>query len=164
MKYKICNAIINLDFDKEMMINVKKIIYFIIFVIIILSIFSGIYLNYKMQYNSAKKENMDYEYYYEKEILGTELATIINKAIDNNEKNEVQKDENELYMQNNENSINIEIYITDNETTYKMEKIYNNQINRFVENYGNIKFKCTKIEYHNTTKKVSDLFFEQITE
>lgn len=147
-----------------MMINMKKIIYFIIFVIITLTIISGTYLNYKIQYNSAKRENMDYEYYYEREISGSELATIINKTIDNNEKNEVAKDENGLYIQNNENSVDIEIYITDNETTYKMEKIYNNEISKFVENYGNIKFKCTEIKYHNSTNKVSSLLFEQITE
>ena len=141
----------------------KLTIFFLIIIIIIVGI-SYLYLNYKSNYYNLKKNNKQFEVYYDKEVYGAEIATIINKAIDNNEKNEVQKDENELYMQNNENSINIEIYITDNETTYKMEKIYNNQINRFVENYGNIKFKCTKIEYHNTTKKVSDLFFKQITE
>jgi len=147
-----------------MMINMKKIICFIIFVIIILVVFSGIYLNYRIQYNSAKKENMNYEYYYEKEILGTELSTIINKAINNNEINEVVKNNEGLYINNNENSINIEIYITDNETIYQMETIYNNGINKFIQNYANIKFKCTKINYHNNTKKVSNLSFKQVTE
>lgn len=146
-----------------MMIKMNKIIYFFIFVIVLLAVFSGIYLNYKIKYNEAKKLNMDYEYYYEKEISGIELASIMNKAIDSNEQNEVQKDEKGLYIKNNENSINIELYITDNETTYKMEKIYNNGVDKFVQNYGNVKFKCVQIDYHNN-KKVSKLLFKQITE
>ena len=51
----------------------------------------------------------------------------------------------------------------DDDSTYKMEMFYKNGIQNFIKYYGNIKFKCTKIEYHQVTKKVKYMLFEQIT-
>ena len=76
-------------------------------------------------------------------MYGIELATIINKTMDKNIKNEVTKDENGIFIQNNDNSINLEIYMKDNETTYKMETIYNGGTEQFVQYYRDIKFKCS---------------------
>jgi len=142
----------------------KKIFYFIIILIIILVIIFGIYINYKMNYNLAQKENRDFEYYFQKEIYGSNLTTIINKVIDINENNQVEIDENDFYISDKKNSIIIEIYISDNEKIYRMETIYKGGMNNFIENYGNIKFKCTKKEYHKETNKISYLYFEQISD
>ena len=70
----------------------KKIAIFFFTIIIIVVWISYAYLNYKASYNNAKKGNMPFESYYNQEIYGTELTTIINKAIDNNDNNEVLKD------------------------------------------------------------------------
>ena len=48
------------------------------------------------------------------------------------------------------------------EKTYPMELIYKNNITNFVKNFNVILFKCTNIEYHKTTGKVSKLIFEQV--
>lgn len=96
------------------------------------------------------------------EIYGAELTTIINKAVDNNETNEIEKDKKGNYIANDTNSIQIDIYMTDNETNYKMETLYNGGMDKFVRFYGEIKFKCTKLEYHNQTGKVKKMIFEQI--
>ena len=50
----------------------------------------------------------------------------------------------------------------DNEKTYKMETIYNKGTEEFMQYYGNIQFKCSKIEYHQSTGKVKYLLFEQL--
>ena len=55
--------------------------------------------------------NMEFENYLNVEVYGTDLATIINRAIDNNITNEVEKDNKGIYQNNNTNSINIEIKI-----------------------------------------------------
>ena len=117
-----------------------------------------------MNYNLAQKENRDFEYYFQKEIYGSNLTTIINKVIDINENNQVEIDENDFYISDKKNSIIIEIYISDNEKIYRMETIYKGGMNNFIENYGNIKFKCTKKEYHKETNKISYLYFEQISD
>ena len=47
-----------------------------------------------------KQENSKYECYLNRTIYGTEVATIINKAINQNENNQVQKDEKKHYIEN----------------------------------------------------------------
>lgn len=138
----------------------KTIILIICFVIIIISIFGVKYFNYRAEINRIKQYNLEYENYLNKQILGTELTTFINKATDNNEKNKVSKDSKGFYIQNDTNSIEIEIKITDNDTTYKMETLYNGGMVNFVQNYNSILFECSKIEY-NKLGKVNYLLFEQ---
>ena len=142
----------------------KKMIIFFVIVIIIVCIIFGLYINYKANYNRTKKQNLEFEKYLNEEIYGTDLTTVINRAIDNNEKNKVEKSQKGIYKNNNETSINIEIKMLDDDSTYKMETIYNGGIQNFVEYYSNIKFKCMKVEYHNTTNRVKYMFFEQITQ
>ena len=138
-----------------------------IFIIIVIAIISGIfytYLNFKANYNITKKLNSEFEKYLNEEIYGKDLATVINKAVDCNEKNEVQKDSKGIYLDNKENSIKIEIKIIDNDSIYQMEQFYKSGIENFISYYGNIKFKCTNIKYHDNTKNIKYMFFEQITE
>lgn len=116
--------------------------------------------------NRLKKEyNSTYEYYLEKEIYGTELTSLINKTVNENEKNKVEKDENNYFKDNGENSIRIEVKILNSEKeyiTYPMEEMYNKDITRFVQYFNLIKFKCTKIEYHKNSGTVSKLLFEEV--
>ena len=92
------------------------------------------------------------------------MTTIINKVINNNEKNNVEINQDKKYINNGTNSINIDIKMKDIDDVYSMETIYNGGIEQFVQHYGNIKFKCTQINYHKKTGKVSYIYFEQITE
>lgn len=141
----------------------KTIIAIICIMLIILAVIIGKYLNYRAKYNQIKEENLEYEYYYEREVYGTEIATVVNKAVNQNEKNDVPKDENGKYIQNNTNSIKVEIHITDNETLYDMETLYNGGMTAFVQYYNSIKFTCTDLIY-NDEGKVKYMYFEQISE
>ena len=138
----------------------KTIIFILCVVIVILSIFGTKYINYREQQSKIKKENLEYETYLNKEVSGRDLTTAINRAVDNNEKNKVSKDENGLYIANDVNSIEIEIKISDNDTTYKMETLYNGGMETFILYYCDISFECTKIDY-NKQGKVSYIVFEQ---
>ena len=142
----------------------KKIAIFFTIMIIIICGISYMYLNYKAQYNTAKRTNMEFENYLNVEIYGTDLATIINRAIDNNITNEIEKDNKGIYQDNNENSINIEIKMLDNDTVYQMEKIYDGGIEKFINYYSNIKFRCSDFKYHSSTNRVKYMLFEQITQ
>ena len=142
----------------------KKIVIFFLIIIIIICGISYLYLNYKAEYKISKKANLEFEKYLNEEVYGIDLATVINRAIDNNEKNEVEKNNKAIYLNNNENSISIEIKMIDNDTIYQMETIYNKEIQNFINYYGKIKFKCVEIKYHNSTNKVKYMLFEQITE
>ena len=139
----------------------KRIMIFIFCIVIVfLAIFSVKFINYKSEQSKIKEENLEYETYLNKQILGTELTTFINRATDYNEKNKVKKDENGFYIQNDTNSIEIEIKITDNETLYKMETLYSGGMISFVQYYNSIYFECTKISY-NKFGKVCYVLFEQ---
>lgn len=142
----------------------KKIAVFFLIIIIVVVAISYLYLNYKINYNQVKQENNYFESYLDKEIYGTELTTIINKAIDKNTQNNVDKDKKGFYIDNETNSINIDIKIRDNDKTYKMETFFVGEMKNFVQYYGDVKFKCEKIEYHKNTGKVKFVVFEQITE
>lgn len=138
----------------------KNFIFMLCIIGIIIAILSVKYLSYKAEYGKIKRSNFEYEKYLNKEVLGTELTTIINKAVDNNEKNSVAKDEQGFYVTNDINSVKIQIQILDNETMYDMETLYNGGMERFVQNYNSINFECTKIEY-NKAGKVSYILFKQ---
>ena len=141
----------------------KKIIIFILcFMIVIISVFYAKYVDYKAKENEIKENNLAYEFYTEKEIYGTELTSVINKAVDNNEKNSVPKDEQGFYKKNDTNSVNIEIKMIDNDTTYEMETLYNGGMTNFVQYYNSIYFKCAEIKY-NSLGKVSSMLFEQVS-
>ena len=140
----------------------KKIFVFLIIVVIIVCIILFQYNSYKRDKNSIISENSEFEQYINKEIYGIDLATIINKSIDKNEKNKVKKDKDGLFIENDENSIKVEIYIKENETTYKMEQIYKQGTEQFVQFFINEKFKCSKVEYHSKTNRIKYMLFEQI--
>ena len=140
----------------------KKIFVFLIIVVIIVCIILFQYNSYKRDKNAIISENSEFEQYKNKVIYGIDLATIINKSIDKNEKNKVKKDKDGLFIENDENSIKVEIYIKENETTYKMEQIYKQGTEQFVQFFINEKFKCSKVEYHSKTNRIKYMLFEQI--
>lgn len=141
----------------------KKIILILLAIVIIIVSIIGIkYYSYMTERSILIKENAEFEQFKDKEIYGIDLATLINKTIDKNERSKIAKDENGNFISNNQNSIQIEIYIVDNEKTYKMESFYNVGIEKFIQYYGNIKFKCSKIEYHEKTGRIKYILFEQV--
>lgn len=140
----------------------KKVIMFLaIIVIIIVTLVGYRYISYKNHYKEIQKENSDFDKYKDQEVYGLDVASLINMAIDKNTKNKIEKDDNGNFITNEENSIEIEIYMTDNDTTYKMESISNSGIEQFLQYYKDIKFKCSKIEYHKNTGRVKYILFEQ---
>ena len=133
----------------------------ILFAIVILSLFYA-YRTYQSDERKLKDYNNSFEQYANKDISGTEIATILNKAIDNNEKNKIEKDEKQNYIENDENSIKIDIYIKDNDTTYSMETIYNMKVENFINSFSLETFKIDKIEYHEKTNLIKYIMIEQM--
>lgn len=116
--------------------------------------------------SEIQKINKEYELYKDKELLGTDVTTAINKALDSNERNEIPKDEKGFYIENDTNSIKVEIvmYNEDEPKTYQMETIQKVGITGFINNFNLIDFTCSKIEYHEKTKMISKIIFEQVKE
>lgn len=133
--------------------------------IIVMAILYAKYISYKSNLSEIKQNNQVYEYYLNKEVYANELATLINKAVDNNEKNKIPKDENGFYIEGQENSIKIQITTIDldKDTTYNMESFYNSGLEKFYMLYREILFECTKIEYDSKGKVNYMLFVQRTT-
>lgn len=132
-----------------------------IFIIILLFAVYLLY-NYRKDVIQMQSFNRQYEVYYEKTILGTDLATVLNKAMDYNKKNDIAKDSKDRYYIETEKSLLIEIKFSEKEEPVKMEDILSKEIETFISFYGAASFKCTKIEYHESNKQVKSLYFEQV--
>ena len=132
--------------------------------ICIISVLYILLKNIQSNERDAKKYNLIYEQYIGKNIYGTEIATLINKAVDNNEKYSIKKDKNGLYVDDDKYSIKIEIYIKINDMTYPMETIFKHGTEQFVQNFNTILFKTKNVTYHNKTGRIAKINFEQIEE
>ena len=88
--------------------------------------------------------------------------TLMNKASNDNEKNNVEKDAEGMYIENDTNSIKIEVKFLEADIIVSMEKIQSLGEEQFLKNYRSMSFSCTKKEYHEKTKQIKYLLFEQV--
>ncbi len=103
-----------------------------------------------------------------KTLYGADVLTVINKAIDNNKSNNVEKDKDGFYLENDTNSIKVEITFLskdeeDNikEVVYQMENLEKTGLSDFIASFGVTKFECTNIEY-NSQGKVCKIHIKQL--
>ena len=144
----------------------KTIICLIIILVIITIVVVTCISENNRKISEIKENNQKYEMYLEKEVFGTDVTTVINKAMDDNQKRQIPKDEKGFFIENDTNSIKVElIMLNENKKeTYQMETLNKVGLNGFIKNFNLINFKCLKIEYHNKTKLVKKIIFEQIEE
>ena len=138
----------------------KKTIIVILSILLIMLI--SIYMNYRQVLSGklqARKFNQDYEFFNKESILGTDVTTMINKAIDNNEKHNIKKDENGLYISDNDYAIKIYVYMIIDEKTYPMEELVKAGLDSFTRYFGEVHFKCTDVKYHKSTGRISEMTF-----
>lgn len=141
----------------------KNIAIILVLIIVAIAAFS----TWCIQVSNIQKEVADYNSEYEKiyqngQINGVDLTTIINKAIDNNEKNSIGKDENNTYIDDGVYYTEIYVKVTDDErAAYPMEAIQEVGLSEFTRLYGSLNFECTKTEYHENGR-ISKLTFEII--
>ena len=140
----------------------KKYIVLAAFVILAVSSIGYLYINYKVEAQNILNNNKEYVELYNKEFEGNELATFIHKIENKNENNLVARDENGLFIENDTNSIIINIKFKQSDSIFRGEKISRNGITNFVNLYSAAKFKCTNVEYHKNSKYIKSIFFEEI--
>lgn len=143
----------------------RNIILLIVIAIIILIFVYYQVVNIQNQKKETQKFNSEFEQYTNSNtIYGTNIVTVINKAIDNNEKNKISKDEKGYYIEDTEKSIIIELNMINKDdeiTVYKMEAISNFGIEKFLSSEFNlVLFECTDIQYHDNGR-ISKIVFTQ---
>ena len=136
----------------------------ILAVLLILMIIIVIVVVFYYKDIQAKKQEIDnfnrvYLNYNKDNLNGLDITTIINRAISNNEKYAIAKDEEGLYVLDDEYSIEIYVTMIINETTYRMERIEDLGMNSFVAYFGEVSFKCTDVQYHEKRGRVASMTF-----
>ena len=144
----------------------NKILLIVIIFIIILGISIYFVYNYRTSFIESQKINNIYKSYENIQILGTELASIINQTEDTNAKRSTEKNKEGRYIENDTDSIKmyIKLQYKDDYNTYEIERILNNGIDNFIKAYGTASFKCTEINYHEKTGNVKDITFTEVDE
>ena len=140
----------------------KILIILIIFMAILAGITYIVY-NYRINLQETQKINQEFKSYSEAQMLGTELVSIMNRVQDLNSKNNIAKDNNNIYIENEEDSIKlyIELKYKDNYSKIEVEKILNDGIENFIKSYSTASFKCTQITFHEKTGNVKTLTFTE---
>ncbi len=138
----------------------KILVLMLIIIIVILTFFVVNYKNLQQQKQEIANFNLAYEKYNKDNLNGLDITTLINKAISNNDKYSIAKDEEGLYVLDDEYSIEIYVTMIINETTYRMERINSLGMNSFVAYFGQVSFKCTDVKYHEKTGRIASMTFE----
>ena len=134
-----------------------------IFIVIITVITINIKANQDEE-RALKQFNENYEKYLGQQLYGTEVTTVINRAIENNQNHNIQKDEKGFYIDDGKYCIKVELNMITVEKTYQMEQLYNAGLTEFVKNFNVIAFECTSVEHHKETGRVSKVVFTQLEE
>jgi len=134
----------------------KPLILIIIIIIIAIVPIMMKFSAYQNAQNEIKKFNLTYEKYLEKSMYGSEVGSIINSVIDNNEKYNIKKDENFRFIDDDKYCIIVEINIptldengNEVEDLYRMEAIDELGVDRFVANFSIYKFECQEKKYNS---------------
>jgi len=138
----------------------KKFIVIIVFILVIIFIVSYNIKTVERQNNEVKKFNQEYEYFDKNTTSGIDITSLINKAISNNEKYDIPRDKEGLYILDDEYSIVIYVKMIINDNTYRMERLSGEKLNKFTELFGSINFKCTEITYHEKNGRIASMTFE----
>ena len=126
-------------------------------VIVIVAVIGVNIYSYNERLNATEKNNKNYQSYYNVEVLGSDVGSLINKILDTNSKNNIQKDEN-----GKEISISVTIKFLELDKNISIEAIEKQGVDRFIKNFGAETFKCTEIEYYPNAKGVKSMHFEQV--
>ncbi|MCL2383644.1 MAG: hypothetical protein FWC79_05875 [Oscillospiraceae bacterium] len=140
----------------------RTLVIIILIVIVIVSVIVGFIIDRNMRVDEARRHNSQLERYLDREILGTELASLINRVMDHNRRNNVERDSEGRFINNGTNSIRIDIEMITIEDTFSMEWIYDRGTTGFVHAFITIPFRSVEVEYHPETGKISRIVFLQL--
>lgn len=138
----------------------KSLILILIFVVVAIAFFILNYKEYEINQIDLNNFNLEYENFNKEKLNGLDITTVMNLATSNNEKYEISKDENGLYILDDENSIMIYVTMIINNETYRMERFTTKEMSsNFIRLFGDVEFKCENISYHQKTGRVATMTF-----
>lgn len=146
----------------------KIIILILIAVTIAISMIFVNYTEYRNKLAQVNKINKEFTVYENNIIQISTVITIMNKAIQLNTENDIQKDENNFFIENETNSIKVFLEIKSRGSVIPMEDLILGKkagIEKVSFAFSDMLFQIGKIEYHEKTgqvKKITILAKEEI--
>ncbi len=145
----------------------KKILILIIVIsITLVSIVFVKYADYSRKKTQIKSINNEYLAYQNSDIKINTIVSLMNKAIEQNKKNNIEQDENNEFKENDTDSIKIYLKTESNNETVKipMERLILNEkagVEKVEYAFSDLIFKAVDIEYHSKTGQIKSVTFEQ---
>lgn len=134
----------------------------ICFISIIIVVYN--YNNYYIKQKEIISFNKQYLEFNKNQVKGLDITSIMNLAISNNEKYNVEKNEKDEYIDDGEYSIKIFLKMKIDGKTYSMEAFEKNGMDEFAQYFGSILFKCTEVTYHEKSGRIATMTFEALQE
>ena len=147
----------------------KKIVFSILLVVVLIVAVICINISDRnMKRNKSSEFNSQFEKYIGQTIYGTDVLSIINKAIDNNANTGVQKDAEGFYIEDDQNSVKVQITLLSSkddgevvEVTHQMETLEKAGLDKFIASFNLTEFKCTNADY-NKEGRISKIYLKQL--
>lgn len=146
----------------------KNILYILLILLIIIIIVLINVSNNRIKKNAVSNFNMEFEKYKGKTLYGADVLSIINKAIDNNTQNEIKRDEKGKYIEDDSNSIKVDLILLSQddegnirELKYPMETLEKAGLDMFIASFSITEFNLENIEY-NSIGRVSRILVKQL--
>ena len=132
-----------------------------IFIAIIISLYTY-YQSTQSALQGVKKFNYQFEQYFDKEIYGADVVTIMSKAIDNNNKYDIARNEENKFIEDNKYCLKVMIKFKDVDKTFDMESIEKAGIEGFMQNFSKSTFKVVEHDYNEDSKRIGKIVIEEI--
>ena len=132
-----------------------------IFIAIIISLYTY-YQSTQSALQGVKKFNHQFEQYFDKEIYGADVVTIMSKAIDNNNKYDIARNEENKFIEDNKYCLKVMIKFKDVDQTFDMESIEKAGIEGFMQNFSKSTFKVVEHDYNEDSKRIGKIVIEEI--
>ena len=126
---------------------------------VVIALFATWYKTNLKNIAEIKKFNNNFEQFIGKQVTGVDLTTVMNMALENNNKYEIEKDEKGAYKDDGKYSIQVIVRPTKNGDSYLMEAFERVGMKEFTGNFGSAIFQSTDIKYHENGR-ISKITFE----
>lgn len=144
----------------------KTFILIIVAVVVITTIIFSKYVEYSNQKTEIKKINKEFLAYQNSSVQINTVVSLMNKAISQNKKNNIEQDANKLFKENNTNSIKIYLETTSSDGKTKVQIPMEDLIlgekagaEKVEYAFSDLLFNITDVEYHEKTGQVSKIVF-----
>ena len=143
----------------------KTLVLILVVVIVIICIVFANYIDFSKRKVEIETFNKEFLAYENSNIQINTIITLMNKAIEENRQNGLQQDENQIFQENDTNSIKLYLELKSSNAVIPMEELILNKKagrERVGLAFSDLLFNITNVEYHQKSGQVKKIVFTAI--